>query len=254
MRSQAFDLENQGVNPVTNNVLPRRSGPLSLVVCDADGVAAANEILNSAALNLGAGSVAPLKRPRVLVVTFARERFIDLRQCDIEWAQDHLSATAAAITTAFDAIVCDVVIGADANESGYEFVSSIRSQQRLICPIYLVADQPLPSDTQNAVRAGATDLLLRYTRRISRVLQGVIPQWTAPVEIAREPSWLAQVIGLAQAVLASEAEPRTRAIYVTLVQRSRTRQIEVCDVIGEVARLIDTQREREMFLRQATRR
>lgn len=239
---------------MTTTVPPRRSGPLSLVVSDADGAAAETAISNGAGANFGSGSVAPLKRPRVLVVTFARERFIDLRQCDIEWAQDHLTATASAITTPFDAIVCDVVIGADANESGYEFVAAIRSQQRVICPIYLVADQPLPSDTQNAVRAGATDLLMRDVRRISRVLQGVIPQWTAPVEIAREPSWLAHVIAVAQAVLASEAEPRTRAIYATLLQRSRTRQIEVSDVVGEVARLIDTPREREMFLRLASRR
>lgn len=239
---------------MSTNVPPRRSGPLSLVVSDADGVAAAIGITRGAAASFGSGSVAPLKRPRVLVVTFARERFIDLRQCDIDWAQDQLTATASAITTPFDAIVCDVVIGAEADESGYEFVAALRSRQRVICPIYLVADQPLPSDTQNAVRAGATDLLMRDARRISRVLQGVIPQWTAPVEIAREPSWLAHVIAVAQAVLASEAEPRTRAIYATLVQRSRARQVEVSDVVGEVARLIDTHREREMFLRLASGR
>lgn len=234
----------------------RRPTPLSLVVTDVDVdvTAATNAVTAGANSAFGPESVAPAKRPRVLVVTFARERFVDLRHCEIEWAQDHLTATAAVIGSSFDAIVCDVVIGSDASESGYAFVSAIRNQQRLICPIYLVADQPLPSDVQNAVRAGATDLLVRDMRRVSRVIQGVVPCWTAPAEIAREPSWLASLIAQAQNVLASEAEGRVRAIYNTLVQRNRNRPIERNDVVGEIARLIDTPRERDMFTRFVTRR
>jgi len=234
-----------------SNSSTRRGPTLSLVVprIEVDGIAAEHAVASEANSNFGVDSIAPQKRPRVLVVTYARERFIDLRHCDIEWAQDELAATAAAISTHYDAIVCDVVIGLEAAESGYSLVRSLRSEQRVPYPIYLIADQPLPSDVANAVRCGATDLVVRDMRRVSRLLQGLVQTWSAPVQVAREPGWLTHLITMAQSVIASEAEPRTRAIYTTLLQRNR--RVESSDVLSELARFIENPREREMFLRLA---
>lgn len=237
-----------------SNSSTRRGPTLSLVVPrgEVDGIAAEHAAASEANSNFGVDTVAPHKRPRVLVVTYSRERFIDLRHCDIEWAQDDLAATAAAISTPFDAIVCDAVIGLEASESGYSLVSALRSEQHVACPIYLIADQPLPSDVANAVRCGATDLVVRDMRRVSRLLQGIVQTWSAPVQAAREPGWLSQLITMAQSVIASEAEIRTRAIYTTLAQRNR--RVERSDVLSELARFIETPRDREMFLRLAMRR
>lgn len=183
--------------------------------------------------------------PRLLVASASPERFIDL-PARIDFAPDTLTALAEAITHRYFAIVVDAKLAG--NESGYALVRQLR-QHRMLQPIYLVADHPLPSDERHARRSGATALLQRDHELLQQALSGCVPRHEG--HAALDPAWLAQVIALAREFLASEAEPRTRAILAALQWRHADGGVQWEHVVAELGELLEDLQDRQAFLRLA---
>ena len=187
----------------------------------------------------------PLHLPRVLVASSSRERFIDL-PARIEFASTSLEAVANAIMTSYDAIVVDTTL-ADGTQSGYRLVRELRGHG-MAQPLFLVSDDPLPSDERHARRCGATALLPRDHEVLVQALKGATP---ARVEHAvHEPAWLRQIVRLAREFFASEAERHVRAIYTSLLSRHAGR-VGWDAVVTETAELLDDLDDRRLFLRLA---
>jgi CheY-like chemotaxis protein len=182
--------------------------------------------------------------PRLLVASPNPERFIDL-PAHIDFAPDTLTALAEAITHRYFAIVVDAKLAG--NESGYALVRQLR-QHRMLQPIYLVADHPLPSDQRHARRSGATALLQRDHELLQRALSGCVPRDEG--RAAHEPAWLSALIELAREWFASEAEPRVRAIHAALQWRQAGGGSWE-QVVGELAELLEDLDDRQTFLRLA---
>lgn len=184
----------------------------------------------------------PQHLPRVLVACSNRERFIDL-PARIEFASNNLEAVANAIMTSYDAIVVDTML-ADGTQSGYRLVRELR-EHGMEQPIFLVGDDPLPSDERHARRCRATALLPRDHEVLVQALRGATP---ARLERAmQEPAWLRQLIRLAREFFASEAERHVRAIYASLLSR-HARRVGWDAVVAEIAELLDDLDDRRMFL------
>lgn len=193
-----------------------------------------------------------LGRPNVLIVTSARERFIEIQRVDIGWAEDSISACVSAASNRVDAIVVDAVVGRHANESGYELVKKLRARC-VPCPIFLIADQPLPSDRDVAMQSGATALLRRDCRAIERLLVESSSSTACglpPVLAANEPIWLGELASRARLVLASDGETRTRSIYHGLRVKGGGRSVTCEEVANELAGLLkDSPRDQAAFIK-----
>lgn len=183
--------------------------------------------------------------PRLLVASPSPERFIDL-PARIDFAPDTITALAEAITHRYFAIVVDAKLAG--NESGYALVRQLR-KHRMLQPIYLVADHPLPSDERHARRSGATALLQRDHELLQRALSGCVPRHEG--HSAQEPAWLGEVIALAREFFASEAEPRTRAILAALQWRHADGGVHWEHVVSELGELLEDLQDRQSFLRLA---
>jgi CheY-like chemotaxis protein len=189
------------------------------------------------------------RRPRVLIVTSSPDRFSDLPAI-IDFAPDYLEAIATAITNRdrLDYIVADF-LASNGRESGCKLVRKLRAQYRIKIPIYLVSDDPLPSDRQYAQGHGATDLLLRNRQVLSAILRGE-PVRASARSARPEPKWLHDVIGAMRAFLGSEADPRVRAIYTGLQARLVDEPVQFEDVANEASLLLeDDLDDRRAFLR-----
>lgn len=183
--------------------------------------------------------------PRLLVASPSPERFIDLA-ARIDFAPDTLTALAEAITHRYFAIVVDTKLAG--NESGYALVRQLR-QHRMLQPIYLVADHPLPSDERHARRSGATALLQRDHELLQQALSGCMPRHED--HATQEPAWLQEVIALAREFFASEGESRARAIHAALQWRHADGGVQWEHVVTELGELLDDLDDRQAFLRLA---
>lgn len=169
----------------------------------------------------------------------------------MDFAPDHLEAVATAITlrNELSFIIADITL-THSRDSGCKLASNLRTHNRIKVPIYLVSDNPLPSDRHYAMQRGATDLLLRDRRILAAILRGE-PVRSAARSARLEPTWLVEIITALREFIASEAEPRVRTIYASLQSRLVDESMEHQDVVNEASLLLDDLDDRRAFLRLA---
>lgn len=189
----------------------------------------------------------PALLPKVMIVTRNADRYSDL-PADVDWAPDGLEAVANAITNRYDHIVVDVAMSGDL-DLGCRLVRQLRTQHRVTAPIYLVLDDPLPSDRPHVLASGVTDVLGRDRRILAAVFRGE-PVRRVTWASRTEPTWLVEVVEAMRLFIASEAEPRVRAIYRGLCARTAAPAIEKGDVVHEASQLLDDLEDRCAFLRK----
>jgi CheY-like chemotaxis protein len=186
--------------------------------------------------------------PRVLIVTPNPDRYGDL-PADIDFSPDGLEAVANVTSVRYDYVVVDVARNGGP-ELGCRLIRDLRRRTRVAAPIFLVMDDPLPSDRDHALASGATDVLARDRRALAAVFRGE-PVRAAARAARSEPSWLGEVVDAMRLFLASEAEPCVREVYASLCSRTVDGTIEKQDVVKEASLLLEDLDDRRAFLRQA---